>query len=634
MEAGQIPKRTLFDDDDASSDLEVGGAPILKVNEEFAERFEHNKKREERHRLEEKYKREQTDGSGPESSESSDETEDEDGFLATEELDARISETLSAIRNKDPRIYDKEYKWFPEDGAVQPRAKKEKPMRLKDYHRERFLAGGVGASDSEGDDDAEKPKTFVEEQAELKKDILAAINDAADKDSDGDDGDEGFLKPKAPKKSQALDENGMHPSRAAPGPVLTEEDVAKADENPELYLSRFMAARAWVPSGGDDYKAFESDDGDSELERADEFESAFNMRFEDPEKSNEVLKTYARDIVASRSVRKENSTGRKRKRELEKEQKDQERLERAQEKARLKKLRLEETTERLEKVRKLAGTAGKRLTDDEMIKFLQEDWQDDHWEAQMKKRFGDDYYEEEDADMMSHDEGEDSDRPKKKKPKKPTWDDDIDIGDIANDESSTRHFTIADLEDDEQEGQDADMDDDERTTKKHKSSRDVKKERLQAERASKQSRTKLKALVDTMVELENPEALSRGRKSDPEVKGFRWRGTSPTGFGMTARDILLAPSDKALNRFAGIKKFVPYKDREAKEQERKRLSKKGRLRKWRREVFGKEFEKSGPMFGFEAVEQGEDEEVAKIVDIQEGEKRKRKRKRGHKKAVA
>ena len=43
-------KRKLLDDSD--SDSEDGGAPIgesgFKVNEEFAKRFEHNKKREER----------------------------------------------------------------------------------------------------------------------------------------------------------------------------------------------------------------------------------------------------------------------------------------------------------------------------------------------------------------------------------------------------------------------------------------------------------------------------------------------------------------------------------------------------------------------------------------------------------
>lgn len=42
-------KQNLLDDSDSDSDN--GGANVsFKVNEEFARRFEHNKKREERHR--------------------------------------------------------------------------------------------------------------------------------------------------------------------------------------------------------------------------------------------------------------------------------------------------------------------------------------------------------------------------------------------------------------------------------------------------------------------------------------------------------------------------------------------------------------------------------------------------------
>lgn len=41
-------KKVLFDDSDDESD----GGVHLKINDEFAKRFEHNKKREERHRCE------------------------------------------------------------------------------------------------------------------------------------------------------------------------------------------------------------------------------------------------------------------------------------------------------------------------------------------------------------------------------------------------------------------------------------------------------------------------------------------------------------------------------------------------------------------------------------------------------
>ena len=55
--AAKTEKRNLFEDESGSSseeDLEDGGAKLensgLKINQEFARRFEHNKKREEIHR--------------------------------------------------------------------------------------------------------------------------------------------------------------------------------------------------------------------------------------------------------------------------------------------------------------------------------------------------------------------------------------------------------------------------------------------------------------------------------------------------------------------------------------------------------------------------------------------------------
>ncbi|KAJ2967193.1 hypothetical protein NQ176_g9782 [Zarea fungicola] len=76
---------------------------------------------------------------------------------------------------------------------------------------------------------------------------------------------------------------------------------------------------------------------------------------------------------------------------------------------------------------------------------------------------------------------------------------------------------------------------------------------------------------------------------------------------MTARDILLAPSDKVLNEFAGLKKFATFREEEKKRKDRKHLGKKARLRQWRRDVFGQDYERTGPTFGFEKyVEEEED----------------------------
>lgn len=579
------------------------------------------------------------DGDDVSDSESTSESEDEDAFLATEDLDAHISETLNAIKSKDPRIYDKNVRFFPQedtDTAAKP-TKKEKPLLLKDYHRDRYLSGAVGSDGEEEEKD--QPKTYVQEQADLKKSIVAEINAAAQSEDEADDD---FLKPKEkPNKSKTENE--------APKISITEEDIAKADEDPEKYLSNFMAARAWTAPDGSNWQAFESDDGDSDVDRADEIETAFNMRFEDPEKSNEVLKSYARDVAAQKSVRREKPSARKRQRELEKQRKEEEKAARRAEKERLKKLKLEEAEAKLQKIRATAGMSGKKVSDEELIKILDSAWEDDKWEEEMKRRFGEDYYAEDDDDLGSRDgeegeeeegEGEDADgkKKKKKKPKKPKWDDDIDITDVVGDYGDDASaFKLSDAENEGQDGEaaatDEDEDEDSRPAKKRKT-KDHKREREAAKREAKKTRQALDALVSTNIELETHPALpSSSKDGEGGPPKFRWRETSPRSFGLSNHDILLAPSDAALNKFAGLKKYAAWRDPEAKRRDKKRLGKKARLRKWRRETFGKGFEDGPP--AFEGVEDSKGPEVdIDNVEIGTKEKKKRKRKRGHRKAAA
>ncbi|GKT52409.1 protein KRI1 [Colletotrichum spaethianum] len=558
--------------------------PQLKVNEEYAKRFEHNKKREElhRHAVEEKFKKTgkgKDDDSDADSS-SSDETEDEEGFLATEDLDAQISATLSAIKNKDPRVLDKNFSFFQETSNAAaaaeptPSKKKEKPLFLKDYHREKILAGGVGASDDEDEDGPPPPQTYNQEQDALKKSIISQINKAAESDNEDD-----FVQRKPGQetvKPEDLDDEGIHPARAA------NSDDGEGDEG-ELY---------------------------------DKFEEAYNLRFEDPDKANQALKTYSREIVSARSVRKEAASSRKKQREAERERKEAEKQERKEEKARLRKLKLEEAEEKLKKIKHAAGLSGKELKDEEWLRFLNDAWDDDKWEDEMKRRFGEDYYavaegggsdSDEDADADAEDG--DGQKKRKKKPKKPTWDDDIDIKDIIPDfKDDTEHPQITLTDDEaaaanaaaEEEEDDDDEDEDGRPSKKRKTTKDLKKERLEAKKAAKAERAKLEALVDAKMDLDV--AVPSSSKDNAELPAFRYRETSPQAFGMTARDILLAPSDAALNSFAGLKKLATFRDEEKKRKDKKRLGKKARLRQWRREHFGQEYERTGPTFGLDEVE--------------------------------
>jgi protein KRI1 len=537
---------------------------------------------------------------------SNDEDEDDDGFLATEALDAEISATLRAIRSKDPRVYDEKITFYaPIDEGKNDEsdeAKKEKPMFLRDYHRENLLQGHIGAED---EIEVAAPRTFAQEQDDLKQSIVKEMHAAVDGDSSTDeDEDGGFL---VPKSKPRVASHGIHPSRAA----KVEVDVAIADRDPEQFLSNFMEARAWVPSDGARFQPLESDD-DEEDELAEKFETAYNLRFEDPKGSNEMLKSYARDVVAAKSVRREDPNSRKKQRDTQREKREREKADRDEERAQLRRLRIDEMEEKLQKIKSAAGIRGKTLKDEDWAKFLDDGWDDDKWEAEMNRRFGEDYYAEQEAG--SDNESDDpspyaekgNDASKKKKVKKPKWDDDIDIKDLVPDfEDDSIEKPVCTLSDSEEENEDQDA------LKNSKSSKDSQQEKSAKKKAARIERKKIEDLVDSRLDLDLP------LKSKQAT--FRYRETSPTSFGLTAKDILMA-TDASLNQFAGLKKMASFRDPEKKRKDKKNLGKKARLRQWRKETFGNE---DGPEITISSNAVDVPEET-NGVDIVEGKKKKKR----------
>ncbi|GAB7353097.1 hypothetical protein MBLNU459_g3640t1 [Dothideomycetes sp. NU459] len=610
----------LSDDEPSDSDAEgtsgvsltASGAGAFQINEEYAKRFEYNKKREEKQRLEEKY------GDDAEESESStDEEEDDDALLATEDLDSEIFTVLDAIKKKDPRVYDKDstfYAPFDPDTADADTTKKEKPMYLQDYHRKNLLEGNI---DGEDEDDA-PPRTYAQEQQALRDDVVNQMHAAAD-----DEDEDGFLV----KKSKAVHDDMPVAKSKQKRPKLTEADISTADRDPETFLSNFMAARAWVPGESSRFQAFDSDDSEDER-RADGFEAAYNLRFEDPKSANEKLMTFSRDL-AKQTARREELSGRKKQREKEREKKDAIKRERDEDKARLRKLKIEEVEEKVKKIKEAAGIKGQALDLNEWGKVLEEDWDDDRWEKEMKKRFGDNYYAEHDT-ALNQDEGDEEAESgnKSKTPKKPKWDDDIDIKDLIPDfedeeETVKPEFTLSDNDDGDEDGNgdDDDGNDDEMDVdgaSKPKSKKDRLKERADQKRAARKERMAIEELVDADLAASLPSSSKGG-----SAAGFRYRETSPTSFGLTARDILFA-DDKALNEFAGLKKMATWREADKKKRDRKKLGKKARLRQWRKDTFGNE---DGFAGGFKEFLGGEAAGPAETPAAEGGSRKRRGKKR-------
>lgn len=566
--------------------------------------------------------------------ESSSESEDEDdeGVLASGALDAQIDATLKAIRMKDPRVYDEKSTFYTDlgdDGHVNHTSgnTKPKPMYLADYHRRNLLEDANHTEEVE-----QQPATYTRQQDDLRSTIVQEMHAAAEDsmisgaqngNHDGDSGDD-FLVRKPSKPD--------HFTKETPATRL-ELDVENADKDPDTYLSNFMAARAWLPSAGAQIQPFESDDEEAD-QRAEAFEEAYNMRFENPQTANEKLMSHARDAAAKYSVRKEPTNSRKKARDAERARKELEKQEREEEKARLRKLQIAEAGEKVRKIKQAAGLKGEALKEEDWSALLNEGWDNVRWEEEMKKRFGDEYY----ADHESED-GPEEGKHRRRKLGKPKWDEDIDINDLvpdfeANQEAVEPHFDLTDEDTNgsatSNQNQNFAKHSGNSTvasgTRKHRKA-DVKRERIEQKQEARKERRVIEKLVDEKLNAEDTIAGVGSRKTGH----FHYRETSPLAFGLTARDILMA-SDSQLNQYVGLKKMASFRDSEKKRRDKKRLGKKARLREWRKETFGSE---QGPQKTITDVLRKQDakEEVSsksnldQSLGIKKGKKRRKQSKK-------
>jgi protein KRI1 len=507
-------------------------------------------------------------------------------------LDAEIDATVHAIRAKDPRIYNKDSKFYSElevENATRDADKKEKPVYLRDYHRQNLLQNGT-----EEQNDDSLPLPYALEQEALKRDLVNKIHTTTGRGAESDVGEEDNDDFLIRVKKQNLNLSGSRPP--IPDPTLAEKE-------PETFLSNFLASRAWLPTETSKFQPLDSDDSD-DLTRAEQFEDAYNLRFEDPETSNKKLMTHSREMVEKHTVRREEKGGRKRAREREKSKKLEEKQQRSEDRKRLKTLRMREMEEKLDKIRDAAGMSGKSIKPEEWADLLERDWDDDKWNDEMTRRFGDNYYE--DGDAMSVDDPKNDSS--KRKVRKPNWDDDIDIKDL-----------VPDFVDDEKELPTIDLFDEDAQPERTKL---VATSRAEAKAATRRDRRILEAIAEQSLPLDDAVGSSKNSAS------FRYRETSPINFGLTALDILAA-DDAQLNEFVGLKKLASFRDPERKRKDKKRLSKKARLREWRKETFGRE---DGPameeLFGTNGEEKNiQDQRFDENGKPQRAPKKQKKRKR-------
>eukprot|EP00124_Ichthyophonus_hoferi_P004343 Ihof_evm2s467 gene=Ihof_evmTU2s467 len=378
----------------------------IKVNTKYAEKFEYRKKAEELSNLKQKYGDDYDD-----EDQSSSEEEDSDAELLTANMDADILRTISLIKSKDPRIYDKSAKFYDEPNPLKASEDKksdkdkDEKMTLKDYERRELLTKGAEGAFNEEQDDYElqldaKAPSYYEEQDSIKSQLkksLAAMDEDEEEDlfavkvkteGEVEEEEEDFLKwlKGEEKKVKNVKVGEMETLKR----YWTDPNLG----NNEKFLRDYVLTKGWMEKDDDDYtpnkaksksNVIVDDDEDADVvDAADDFERKYNFRYE--EEGGTEIKSYPR--VIDDSLRKGDDR-RKNERTRRREAKKKEKEEKKEELKRLKNLKKQEIMEKIKKIQEIGGIKENTNID------LEGEFDPDKYEKQMAGMFDESYYEEE-----------------------------------------------------------------------------------------------------------------------------------------------------------------------------------------------------------------------------------------------
>ena len=376
--------------------------------------------------------------------ESDSEDEDDDGELVSPELDIQIVKTINSIRKRDPKIYDKNAKWFKEekgDGDEDDDDEdeygddglKRKRKAYKDVLREQLLTHGADIEDPDAaaGNAAAMPRSrkalaYDAEQEQIRREFIksAGGSDGDGDDDDDDDGDD-ILRVRVKTDAERAEEERELQAALKEMVSLGSKEAKEETEKRDAFLLDYISQQKWKAEHFETTGQSDDDDNDNdddvggegggregdddyekeeeELDNVDLFESKYNFRFEELQgrprgdgndgggddgpgalRSLQVM-GHARNVDGS--VRRIDDK-RKAQRESRKERKDKERRQKEAELKRLKSLKKQELQSRLKKIGEVGGL--KELGLDESI--LDEDWDAEKYEAMMQRQYGDDYY--------------------------------------------------------------------------------------------------------------------------------------------------------------------------------------------------------------------------------------------------
>lgn len=582
----------LFQAGDSDSD-DVGE---LKLNEDYAKNYNKWREKEELQKLKDKYGEEAV---ALDSSSSSSESEDEDAEELTPALEKKFLETLSALKSKDPKIYDKDTVFFrgTEGGSEKSKdkTKKDKPMFLKDYERKVILEKkGVLSDDEEDGDESSglalqrKPGHFATaaEEEQLKRSFKAALADSEDDDS-GDE--ESLLKTAKPTKDQEAeaDEEYRRWLKGEVDKIQHQKDAEKLGylhsywnssnlEESEAFLRDYILNKRYLdrnqlPSARLEDQEDLSED-EATLQEQEVFEHKFNYRFEEPD--TEFIKKYPRTMQDS--MRRKDDR-RKVKRQEVRERKIQEKEQKREEINRLKALKKKEILEKLERLKEVTGN--------DQVGFADVDIEGDFDPAEHDRRmnaiFNSGYYDQEAEELKPEDpvdeelgledwdqwQGEEGEEGGEEGEWTENYDDSAYHGDVSGDYEDPGES-------------------------------EWPSEEMQGKRRKKSHFAKVISRKKPVFDPSNKtfeEYFDEYYKLDFEdiVGGmptrFRYRSVMPNDFGLTTEEILSA-KDKELNRWCSVKKTCQHRTENEEMQDRETFRRRASNFALKRKIFPSLFE--------------------------------------------
>lgn len=549
---------------DDDSDVPAEDNSKIQINEEYARKYEHNKRREALHRLEEQKKK----GLVADPDDDDDESdEDEAVAAASRRVDRRVLQVIRRIRTGDSAIFDKDAKVYssssededddaegePEEGK---KAKKERPLYLKDVNAQHLLEEGPEFAAQTGRGSKYDRIAYDERQREGLKEFLEAEKKALG-DGDGEEDDDLFMAKQADGDGDdSQEDEDEKQTEELLGEVFGDDE--KLDDN-EKFLKNYILNRPYLEPVPDKFSLDdiqEVSEEEVEIERQEDYEETYNkvgkynFRHEEVEASEGVVtdRVMGHPRVVEGSVRKKESS-RKKQRKSKEERLARAKQEQAEELKHLKNLKKKEIAEKLEKIRMIAGIEGEaacKLGADD----LEEDFDPEDYDRKMQEMFDENYYGADEVDP-EFGSGDDLDLVK------PDFDKEDELLGLPKDWSL-----------DGKEGSTS-------TGEKKKKKKEKKNKELangEEEGEKRKGKISLKDKVELEKELDEYYKLDYEDTIGDLKTRFKYRQVQPNSFGLETYEILQS-DDRDLNQYVSMKKLAPYREDEWRVTHHKKLSK-------------------------------------------------------------